>query len=128
MQLVPPNLVPIARALLVEQGYAPTILDANGNVALADLFSLAFNQMEFQTALTPHVSFRLDGPSDPTTQAILQKIKPTIVLRGPAGTVQIAPYGAAQPLTFPSFTTGEKLWMAGCGIAASYLFYKAITM
>lgn len=55
-----------------------------------------FTNIDVKTNI-PGANFSLDltAPADPTTQALLAQIQPTITLSGPAGTFPIAPYGAA---------------------------------
>lgn len=61
-----------------------------------------FNQVEVSTAITPTLTFPLDpnGPPPPyAMRQLLDTLQPTVVLTGPAGRVQLAPFGASQGAT-----------------------------
>jgi len=72
-------------------------LDAGTQLALAALAGF-YNTLEFRSALTPPMEFDVaDLSSDTPPNPIVQWLRPTLTLRGPAGTKVIAPYGEAPP-------------------------------
>lgn len=93
--VVPRIAVPAARLALQQQGINPTVLKDDGTMSATDMFSLAFDTIEIKTAFTPPVVIKLNEPSDPATQALLNRVRPTLIIRGRAGRVEVAPYGVA---------------------------------
>ncbi len=96
MQILPPSLVPIARATIQASGGDPNVFNNNGELNAAGLIALAFNQAEVRTALTPNIRFPISASGQPPSaavQALLNQIQPSVVFSGPAGEVTIAPYG-----------------------------------
>src|SRR5687768_3323685 len=93
MQLVPSQLVPIARQALAQQGYDPNILKGDGSISEIDLVTLAFDKVEIRTSFGSVPPFDLKTKPNPKTQATLRRLQPAIILTGRAGRVEIAPYG-----------------------------------
>ncbi len=96
MQILTPALVPVARALLIQQGADPNIIDSNGNLSAVGAIGLFFNEAEVRTALTPAIRFPITAsgaPPSPAVQDLLNQIQPSVVFTGPAGTATVAPYG-----------------------------------
>ncbi len=56
---------------------------------------MAFDTVEIRTAATPPLKFNISGPPDPDTAALMEQVRPEIILTGRAGTARLAPYGAA---------------------------------
>ena len=96
MQLIPAQLVPAAQAFIRQQGYDPNIIAYDGSINAAGIVSLAFNKVEVSTAVTPTISFPISAsgePPSPAMQELLNQLQPTVVLSGPAGRIEVAPYG-----------------------------------
>lgn len=99
LQIVPPNLVPAAQALIAQQGGNPYLLQANGELNPDGVLALFFNQAEVRTSITPSLIFPIGptgAPASPMTDALISSLQPTVILSGPAGRVEIAPYGVTQ--------------------------------
>lgn len=99
MQILPPALVPAARAALSNQGLDPNIIGFDGGLNGQGLVGVAFNQVTVRTAVTPDIVFPISASGPPTnraTQELLNTVQPTVILSGPAGTYELAPYGSAQ--------------------------------
>ena len=99
MQLVPPQLVASARALIASQGGNPGAINDNGDLDPGGILEMLFNEVEVKTSLTPTVRFPISAsgaPADPATQELLNSLRPTVVFSGPAGSFEVAPYGSAQ--------------------------------
>ena len=127
-QIVPPVAVPVARQILSSQGLDPSMLHQQGEISATDLMSIAFEDIEIRTALTSPVKFKLREPPDPRTTALLNEIRPVVVMTGRAGRVEIAPYGTAGG---PSQELKETALKAAAGIALGlfgfYLVKRALT-
>lgn len=96
MQILTPALVPVAQALLLQQGADPNIIDSNGNLSAVGAIGLFFNEAEVRTALTPAIRFPISAsgaPPSPAVQELLNQIQPSVILTGPAGTAMVAPFG-----------------------------------
>lgn len=66
-----------------------------GTAGLSTIDQL-YDTVQISTSLTPTVSFSLSPnapPPDAVTQQILNTLQPTVTLTGPAGTVNLAPFG-----------------------------------
>ena len=73
------------------------VLDQSMQLALAALSGF-YNTLEFRSALTPPMEFNVgDLSSDTPPNPIVQWLRPTLTLTGPAGRKVIAPYGEAPP-------------------------------
>lgn len=98
MQLIPPELVPLARGYLLQKGQNPDIFGNGGSLDGGALTSILYNQVEIRTSATPPLIFPIGPagpPTDSATEALIQQLQPTIIFTGPAGRLEIAPYGAA---------------------------------
>jgi len=72
-------------------------LDQGMQLALAALSGF-YDTLEFRSALTPPMEFNVaDLTSDTPPNPIVQWLRPTLTLTGPAGKKVIAPYGEAPP-------------------------------
>jgi hypothetical protein len=96
MNTIPAVLIPIVQAVLASQGYPASIVKQDGTFDFALLASSTYNSATFWTEYTPQFSVDITdalapGPPNP----LLELMKPTIVLQGPAGQKVIAPYGVA---------------------------------
>jgi len=96
MQLINPNLVPAARSLIQSQGGNPWMVNDDGSLNPDGVLALFWNNVEVRTSVTPPIRFPIGptgAPADPTTEALIKALKPTVILSGPAGEVMVAPYG-----------------------------------
>ncbi len=93
IQLVPAPLVAAVKAALKAQGLDPDAITSSGAIDPQGLFSSAFETVEIRSNLTPPLEFSLRGPSNPTVQALLNQVQPTVILKGKAGRFVIAPKG-----------------------------------
>lgn len=96
MRLINPELVPVARSLIASQGGSPYLLNDDGSLSPDATLALFYNEVEVRTSVTPPLRFPIGPtgtPADPTTDALVRQLKPTVILRGPAGEVTVAPYG-----------------------------------
>jgi hypothetical protein len=96
MQILTPALVPVARAILAQQGADPNIIDNNGDLSAVGALGLFFNEAEVRTAVTPSIRFPISAsgaPPSPAVQELLRQLQPSVILRGPAGEAVVAPYG-----------------------------------
>ncbi len=96
MRLVNQNLVGVTRNLIQSQGGNPWMITDSGELDPAGALSLLFNEVEVRTSVTPPIRFPT-GPSGPpmdsATDSLMRSLKPTVIFSGPAGRVEIAPYG-----------------------------------
>lgn len=80
--------------------------------ALAQFFSTA----EFRTKFSKSITIDIASLEDPAPNSVLDFLKPAIILRGPAGTATIAPYGEVPG-------ENEALWnMIGVGVGIAITF------
>lgn len=96
MQLINPNLVGVTRNLIAAQGGNPLMLNNDGSLNPDGVLSLFWNNVEVRTSITPPLLFPIGPtgtPTDPATEALIRSLKPTVILKGPAGEIVIAPYG-----------------------------------
>lgn len=124
LQLAPQALVPSIRALFQAQGIDGSAVDDQGNIDPQALLALAFDQVEIKTNATPTMTMNLKGPSDPTTQALLNQLQPTLVFSGPAGRAVLAPQGAAGEdggNWFSALTGKAGIAVAATGVGAALL-------
>jgi hypothetical protein len=102
MQIIPPSMVPIAQGLIQSQGGNPNLFNYNGEINPTAVAELFFNQATVRTAITPDIVFPISSsgaPPSPAMQELLNQLRPSVVLSGPAGVVEIAPYGTAHGQT-----------------------------
>jgi len=121
IQILPAALVPVARGLISSQGGNPNIITSEGSLDPAGIVGLLFNKAEVRSTLSDPIVFPIVAggpPPDPTTQAILQQVQPSVVLSGPGGTIPIAPYGVASGV---SPEVGRSGIFLGLGIGAALL-------
>jgi hypothetical protein len=117
LQLVPPALVGVARALFVSQGLSAAAVSDAGEIDAAAFIPLAFDTVEVQTRLGPPVKFRLDG--QPTQgDDLLKTVQPALIFTGRAGRAEIAPYGFPNTIIGAITTAGP---LIGFGIGAGLL-------
>lgn len=98
MQLIPTALVPAVQAYLITQGQNPNIVHTDGSIDPEGIISFAFNEVTVHTNVTPDITFPIaasGAPPDPTVQALLSSLQPSVTLSGPAGTINVAPFGQA---------------------------------
>ena len=96
MKLINPALVGPTRALIQSQGGNPYMVNDDGSLNPDGVLALFFNNVEVRTSVTPPLLFPIGPtgtPADPATEALIRALKPTVILRGPAGEVVVAPYG-----------------------------------
>lgn len=96
MQLINPSLVPITRNLIASQGGNPFMVNDDGSLNPDGVLALFWNNVEVRTSVTPPILFPIGPtgtPADPATEALIKALKPTVILKGPAGEVVVAPYG-----------------------------------
>lgn len=79
------------------------------------LFGLAFNTVEIRTALSPPVVIDMNSPTDPSTASLMQLVQPALILNGPAGRMQVAPYGVPDGIS-PVFSTSATKTAVGVGL------------
>ena len=94
VQLFNPLVAATARAALQSQGLNPNIVTPGGALDPQMLITLAFDSVEVRSTLG-NFTINLNAPSSPAMQAVIDRVKPTLVFRGRAGTFEVAPYGAA---------------------------------
>lgn len=82
------------------------------------LFGVAFDTVELRTRLAPPVRFKINGPSDPATMAMLRRIQPAIIFTGNAGRYEIAPVGSPEGIDPAVESAGP---LIGFGIGAALL-------
>ena len=116
--LLPSALAIAARAALGSQGYNPNIISPSGEIDPQALLALAYDRIELRTSLFDKLVINLNSPSDPATQAMMNRIQPSITFVGRAGRFEIAPYGVATGIDRDVGTWG---WKIGAGIGAALL-------
>jgi len=102
-QIVPPFLVGPVRQGLQAQGVPGDVISDSGGIDGANLLTMAFDTVEIRTAATPPIKFSISGPPDPDTAALLNEIRPEIILTGRAGTARIDPYGSSGGVVSDTF-------------------------
>lgn len=112
-----PLLTNAARGALASQGFNPGIITPQGELDAQMLLTLAFDQIEVRSSLG-NFTINLNAPSSPATQALIDRIKPTLVFSGRAGRFEVAPYGSATGIDPDVSSWG---WKAGVGIGAGIL-------
>lgn len=93
---IPQVFIAPLRAALAAQGFPRETIGDNGVLNPAGLLAGSYDSLELRSAITP--TFRIDTKallSDGPRNPILDAVKPTVILTGPAGTNVIAPYGPA---------------------------------
>jgi hypothetical protein len=85
------------------------------------LLTMAFDKVEVRTAFSPPVVIDLKGPSDPKTMALMREAQPALIFTGPAGRVQIAPYGVPEGSSLLK-RWGWGLAVGGIGAALGLVF------
>lgn len=98
MQLIPQALVPAVQAYLTSQGQNPNLIGLDGSISPEGIVAFAFNEVTVHTSITPDITFPIaasGAPPDPTVQALLSTLQPSVTLSGPAGTINVAPFGQA---------------------------------
>lgn len=125
LQIVPSQLVPVARAGFVSQGIDGGAVSDTGEVDPQALLALAWDKVLIQTSVTPDLVIDLKGPSDPETTRMMNEFQPRITLMGRAGNAVIAPYGTIEKEErFPPWL---KISLGlGLGIAGIAVIGKAI--
>jgi len=88
------------------------------------LLTSAFDKIEIRTAFTDPITIDLRGPPDPKTRALLEEIRPAVILRGPLGQVQIAPLGIPTKSPFIK-RLGWGVAVGGVGAALGLVFLGA---
>lgn len=74
----------------------PNLLDALSQGNPAEVFAAVYNSMEVRTRFSPPVVANTqDLLSKGPQNWVVNLLKPTVILRGSAGTVTVAPAGAA---------------------------------
>lgn len=81
----------------------------------SDLFSTLYNRIEIRTAATPPLVIDMKSPPNPYTRALLEKLKPALIMNGPAGQKVIAPYGMPEGISQEIQTAGIQ---TGLGLMA----------
>lgn len=112
-----PAIAAAARAALASQGLNPNIITARGELDAQMLLTLAFDQVEVRSTLGDF-TINLNAPSSPAMQAVIDRIKPTLVFSGRAGRFEIAPYGVATGIDPAVNQWGPSI---GIGIGAAIL-------
>lgn len=117
MQLIPAALVPAVRSFVQSQGGDPYLVNNDGSVNPTATVALFFNEVRVKTAVTPELVFPINAQGqapDPLMQEVLDQLRPTVTLTGPAGTVIAAPYGMPQ---------GQRSWWpVGLAVGGAVLF------
>jgi len=101
---IDPALIPAFQQLISQGGGNPNMIADDGSISPDALVQLFFNQAEVRTSISPPIVFPIGPtgqPASPGSDALIRKLQPTVILSGPAGRVEIAPYGEA---------TGEGSW------------------
>lgn len=120
-----PAIAAAARAALSTQGLNPNIITPQGELDAQMLLTLAFDQVEVRSSLG-NFTINLNSPSSPATQALIDRIKPTLVFSGRAGTFEVAPYGAATGIDPSVSSWGPSIGIGiGAGILGLLLIGKA---
>lgn len=95
---IPTSLVAPIRAALESQGFPAQSITPSGDLDPVMLLSGAFRTIEIRTSVTPPFTFNVSDLSDQVPSGPIPRLlKPTIVLRGPAGSNTIAAFGEASP-------------------------------
>jgi len=122
MQLVSPALVGVTRTLIGSQGGNPWMINNDGTLNPDGVLALLWNNVEVRTSVTPPIKFPIGPtgtPTDPSTEALIKSLKPTVILSGPAGEITIAPYGTVVAESWwPAILVGA----AGLGIIGWLIF------
>lgn len=82
--IIPPALVPTARAYLASQGITQSAVTDAGDVDPQAIIALVYDSVEFRSRLFPagKVSYNLkDTTSSPQTRALLKFVQPAVILR-----------------------------------------------
>jgi hypothetical protein len=116
---IPAILVEPFRVALRTQGADPYgVVDNYGNINMGALISAFYNRVTIRTAVTPDMEFTIDGePSPAWQQELLNRLRPTVVLSGRAGTYVLAPYGEEAASEGPSMALPIVGLLAAAGIA-----------
>lgn len=103
-----PGPVAVRTPLDVVNRALPALSDGR-NLTPLRAFAQFFNTVEIRTRVSPPIILDISRLDDPTPNPLLDQIKPAIILRGPAGTKVIAPYGEV-----PSGNEGlDNAWKIG---------------
>lgn len=115
MQILPPALVPAARTALQNEGFDPNTIGNDGTLNVTGVIARFYNTVTIRTSVTPDLVFPISpdgGQPDRATQELLNELRPTVILSGPAGVYELAPYGNTQ-----GQTSWWPLALAGGGLA-----------
>lgn len=125
LQLVPSQVVPVARAAFVSQGIDGSAVSDTGEVDPQALLALAWDKVLIQTSVTPDMVIDLKAPPDPETAKMMNEFQPRITLMGRVGNAVIAPYGIAEK--HERFPTWLKISLGlGLGVAGIAVLGKAL--
>ena len=112
-----PGSVRLANPLAVVSRVLPSLTDSHGNWTPYAAAAELFDSVEIRTKVTPPIKLNIRSLEDPSPNPYLNQIKLALILRGPAGTKVIAPYGEV-----PGENEGESnLWKIG-GVVVGGLF------
>lgn len=99
---LPPVLVMPFRAALQTAGYSPDIISNDGTLDPGQLVATAYDTIEFRSRIFPSLAFStaglLGGKGGPSG-GIAELVKPTVILTGRSGRVEVAPFGSPNPST-----------------------------
>jgi hypothetical protein len=99
VQILPPQLVPVAQGLLRQQGFDPNIFAPDGSLKAEGIVNIFYDTVTVRTAVTPDLVFPISAtgePPSPAMQELMNQLRPTVTLSGRAGTVTVSPYGTPQ--------------------------------
>lgn len=99
--LLPPILVGPFRAALQVAGYSPNIVTDEGSVDPGQLVASAYDTIEFRSRIFPSLAFSTASliGGGPTGGGLAELLKPSVILTGRSGKVEVAPYGTPDPAT-----------------------------
>ncbi len=117
LQILPSSLVWAGRAALNAQGISPAALNDNGEIDPQALIAMAFDTLEIQTTAFAPLKINLKNVSGSPSPE-MQRLKPFIKLSGPAGAVELAPFGKPSGIDNAIQTAGSNI---GIGIGAAIL-------
>lgn len=89
-----------------------------GAIDPSSIFGVAFDTVELRSRLHQPIKYKITGPSDPATMAMLKRIQPAIIFTGNAGRYEIAPAGMPEGIDSDVEGAGP---LIGLGLGAALL-------
>lgn len=117
VQLIPPQLVPVAQQYLRQQGMDPALFNGDGSINPVGIVGVVFDKVTIRTAITPDLVFPIAAsgePMSPAMRQLMEQVQPEVVLDGRFGPVTVSPYGTPH---------GQRSWLPVALVGAGVVLF-----